>query len=76
MGVVAGVSRLNYATNHFGTCGYCNSDRECFARTYGRCGILIPDGHGKISFASGSCSFKKRDRQVTDGKSYPHRDKK
>lgn len=76
MGAIAGVSRGNYATNHSGTCDYCNSDRECFARTYGRCRILLPGDDGKISFASGSCSFKKRNREVTKGKNYPHRDKK
>lgn len=76
MGVISGVSRGNYATNHFVTCSYCKSDRECFARTYGRCAVLTPGPDGKFEFGKGGCPFKKRDREVTDGKVYPHRDKK
>lgn len=70
MGVITGVSRGNYGTKHFGTCGFCKNDSECFARNHGRCRILLPEEDGEVRFRSGSCSFKKPDRDVTDGKIY------
>lgn len=57
-------------------CNYCNSDRECFAHVDGRCVVLAPGPDGKFDFGSRDCPFKKRHRDVTNGKSYPHRDKK